>query len=527
MFTTLQSPQSLVVTHELILVDGLCAQIGELIPGALQELVALGQGGNPLQQITQELARRRRQGQPVDTLHLVAHGRPGGFQIGGQWINAASLISQADQLAQWQVGTIALWSCEVGGDHNFVALLEELTGSDVLSSEHTLGRNPQGANWELVSRSGARFEIPFSETARQQASVTLTQAPYIRPWGIDDQVTSNAIKIGTTLIYSFRFSDDIDAGSFTASDLVNAGTATVTFGTITEISPGLFTVEVTPTTSGTIRIAIETGSSILLPSPSAIGVDTTNRIIDDTTVTAGTTPLLLAATRNSFAALKSDGSVITWGDSSSGGNSSTVATLLGTNVVQIFSTGYAFAALKSDGSVITWGNSFYGGNSSTVASSLTSNVVKVFSTGFAFAALKSDGSVITWGDSFYGGNSLAVAANLKNVVQIFSTSSAFAALKSDGSVITWGDSRYGNFGGDSSAIATNLNSVVQIFSNERAFAALKSDGSVVTWGNSTYGGNSSAVAANLNSVVQIFSNGSSFAALKSDGSVITWGTSAM
>ena len=53
MFATLQNPETLVVANELILVDGLCPRIGELIPGALQELVALGQGGNPLRQITQ------------------------------------------------------------------------------------------------------------------------------------------------------------------------------------------------------------------------------------------------------------------------------------------------------------------------------------------------------------------------------------------------------------------------------------------------------------------------------------------
>ncbi|MFM6323029.1 MAG: beta strand repeat-containing protein, partial [Microcystis panniformis] len=36
---------------------------------------------------------------------------------------------------------------------------------------------------------------------------------------------------------------------------------------------------------------------------------------------------------------------------------------------------YAFAALKSDGSVVTWGDSGYGGNSSSVSSQLTSGVV--------------------------------------------------------------------------------------------------------------------------------------------------------
>ncbi|MBA4466696.1 hypothetical protein FHK98_14945, partial [Cylindrospermopsis raciborskii CS-506_A] len=41
---------------------------------------------------------------------------------------------------------------------------------------------------------------------------------------------------------------------------------------------------------------------------------------------------------------------------------------------------YAFAALKSDGSVVTWGSSFYGGDSSSVSSRLTSGVTQIFST---------------------------------------------------------------------------------------------------------------------------------------------------
>ncbi|MFM6672205.1 MAG: hypothetical protein ACKPJO_19070 [Dolichospermum sp.] len=41
---------------------------------------------------------------------------------------------------------------------------------------------------------------------------------------------------------------------------------------------------------------------------------------------------------------------------------------------------YAFAALKSDGSVVTWGDSSYGGDSSSVSSRLTSGVTQIFST---------------------------------------------------------------------------------------------------------------------------------------------------
>jgi hypothetical protein len=118
----------------------------------------------------------------------------------------------------------------------------------------------------------------------------------------------------------------------------------------------------------------------------------------------------------------------------------------------------AFAALKTDGSVITWGNSNKGGNSASVSAKLASGVIKIYCTEASFAALKSDGSVVTWGDADYGGDSSAVASQLTaNVTQILSSSGAFAAIKNDGSVITWGDPTKG---GDSSAVASQLSSGV-------------------------------------------------------------------
>jgi hypothetical protein len=161
---------------------------------------------------------------------------------------------------------------------------------------------------------------------------------------------------------------------------------------------------------------------------------------------------------SAFAALKSDGSVVTWGSSVDGGNSSGVASQLRSGVEQIFSTYSAFAALKSDGSVVTWGESSSGGDSSGVASQLRSGVEQIFSTYSAFAALKSDGSVVTWGTDWGGGNSSGEASQLRSgVEQIFSTYFAFAALKSDGSVVTWGES---SSGGDSRGVASQLTNVV-------------------------------------------------------------------
>lgn len=129
-------------------------------------------------------------------------------------------------------------------------------------------------------------------------------------------------------------------------------------------------------------------------------------------------------------------------------------------VTQVYSTNFGFAALRTDGSVITWGG--YGGDSSAVATQLggTIDVVKIFATNSAFAALRADGSVVTWGYANEGGDSSAVAAQLDgtvDVVSIFASGSAFAALRADGSVVTWGSSLSG---GNSSAVSSQLASGV-------------------------------------------------------------------
>ena len=252
------------------------------------------------------------------------------------------------------------------------------------------------------------------------------------------------------------------------------------------------------------------------------------------TLTSGVTQIY--SNERAFAALKNDGSVVTWGSSSSGGDSISQADRLTAGVIKIFSTSSAFAALKDNGSVVTWGGAFYGGDSSAQADNLKSGVTRIFSTTNAFAALKANGSVITWGNSSYGGDSSAVSDKYTSgavgdkltsgVIQIFSTGSAFAALKADGSVVTWGNRDSGGYTSNEKLTS----GVTQIFSNERAFAALKNDGSVVTWGSSTSGGDSNnwysspSHADKLTSgVSQIFSTERAFAALKADGSVVTWG----
>jgi len=204
-----------------------------------------------------------------------------------------------------------------------------------------------------------------------------------------------------------------------------------------------------------------------------------------------------------FAAIKNNGTVVTWGMSWIGGDSSSVQDEL-TDVTEIYTNSTAFAALKSDGTVVTWGGSEDGGDSSAVQDQLT-NITKIFSLNRAFSALKADGSIVSWGS----GNQFL--SSLTNVVELYSSdnswNNSYAALKSDGTVVT---SKYY----DSSNTLDDIN---EVYSNPWAFAALKNNGTVVTWGYT-----SAMYTLKLTNITKIYSNDDGFAALKNDGTVATW-----
>ncbi|MFM6670425.1 MAG: Calx-beta domain-containing protein, partial [Dolichospermum sp.] len=168
----------------------------------------------------------------------------------------------------------------------------------------------------------------------------------------------------------------------------------------------------------TVALTLAAGTGYEVGSSAVTGTILDNDVVPGTVVRGSIAKSRNDKTRHevgndtAFAALKSDGSVVTWGADWAGGNSSSVSSSLTSGVTQIFSNSWAFAALKSDGSVVTWGNF-------TVSSSLTSGVTQIFSNDLAFAALKSDGSVVTWGYSSHGGNSSSVSSQLTSGVVSF------------------------------------------------------------------------------------------------------------
>jgi len=143
------------IKEQLLLADPGCQTIQALQREALYAAVEIGSAHDPLGWMTQHLRRRQQNGSPVGILHVLAHGRSGAFRLGEKWIDVEALKVHANELASWGVETIALWSCHVGADAGFVALLEELTGAQVLASADWLGRDDGGheqlqlGEWQL------------------------------------------------------------------------------------------------------------------------------------------------------------------------------------------------------------------------------------------------------------------------------------------------------------------------------------------------------------------------------------------
>ncbi|MGS0695673.1 Ig-like domain-containing protein [Shewanella sp. 0m-4] len=226
----------------------------------------------------------------------------------------------------------------------------------------------------------------------------------------------------------------------------------------------------------------------------------------------------LTATSSAFAALKADRTVVSWGAYWEGGNSTPVAEQL-KNVERVIGNEFAFAAIRLDGSVVVWGDARYGGDATSVANELY-DIQDVYGTGLAFSALRKDGKVLAWGLDIRGGDTSKVDSELYNIRRIYSNPYSFAALRKDRTVVAWGGENDG--GVIESTVKPKLVKVEDITSNLRAYAALKDDGTVVAWGFNSFGGDDS-IADSLQNVVQIYANVESFVALRSDGTAIAWG----
>lgn len=192
---------------------------------------------------------------------------------------------------------------------------------------------------------------------------------------------------------------------------------------------------------------------------------------------------ILCSNDFAFVARDSTGGVTTWGDRLYGGDSSKVKRFLHDNVERLYSSRQSFAAVKQNGTIVTWGNNIeLDEHHGVIRLQPGQRVRHVYSTSDAFAALLCDGSVITWGSSRVGGDSTSVSTELSTgVIYIVSNDYAFAALKQNGTVVTWG--MRGKGGNIHRSVQDRLVDVKAIYANDNAsFTAVTSTGKIVSWG---------------------------------------------
>ena len=277
-----------------------------------------------------------------------------------------------------------------------------------------------------------------------------------------------------------------------------------------------------------------------------------------------TNVVAVAAGDSHSMALKSDGSVWTWGRNNYGqiGNAASGDDMNETTPVQVkgvngngylagivdIAIGYNHSmALKTDGTVWAWGRNARGelGNGTTTQSTVPvqvkgesgigylSDAVSIAAGADHSIALKSDGTVWAWGngvDGQLGDGTSGVGVDkstpvqvkgpggngyLTDVVAVAAGYNHSMALKTDGSVWAWGFNIYGQLGDGTNTNRTTpvqvkgpggngyLTDVVAVAAGRYHSMALKTDGSVWAWGYNYYGLIGDGTAANTTTPVQV------------------------
>jgi len=294
-------------------------------------------------------------------------------------------------------------------------------------------------------------------------------------------------------------------------------------------------------------------------------------LIPITTFAGGTNWKSVANGGDFAAAIKTDGTLWTWGVNQGGklgnlsaGGATPVTTFAGgTNWKYVECANNTVVAIKTDGTLWTWGSN-YGGQLGNNTTSQRNTPVTTFAGGTnwksasawgnTMAAIKTDGTLWTWGSN--GGNlgtndtitrstPVTTFAGGTNWKSIAVGNGHMVAIKTDGSLWTWGLNTSGQLGTNDVFYRTtpvttfaggnNWKSIDRARGAGNQTAAIKTDGTLWVWGNGSNGLLGINDATNRSTPVTTFAGGTNWkqvacglgimAAVKTDGTLWTWGRS--
>jgi alpha-tubulin suppressor-like RCC1 family protein len=297
---------------------------------------------------------------------------------------------------------------------------------------------------------------------------------------------------------------------------------------------------------------------------------TTNRLTPVTTFAGGTNWKQISCGEYNTAAIKTDGTLWVWGDNTRGqlginqfGNATHRTTPVttfagGTNWKQV-SCGLEYtAAIKTDGTLWTWGYNYYGelGTNNGIWRSTPvttfaggTNWKQVFAAknSSVVGAIKTDGTLWTWGRNSYGqlGNNtttnrstpVTTFAGGTNWKQVSIGNKSIAAIKTDGTLWTWGINQGGQLGDNTTIMRSTPVTTFAGGTNWKQVeiaghtSAIKTDGTLWNWGWEPLATND---AISRSTPVTTFAGGTNWkqvacggyntAAIKTDGTLWVWGS---
>jgi alpha-tubulin suppressor-like RCC1 family protein len=277
--------------------------------------------------------------------------------------------------------------------------------------------------------------------------------------------------------------------------------------------------------------------------------DTTARSSPVQTVSAGTNWKQISSLTQLMAAIKTDGTLWLWGlggngqlgIGSVGQRSSPVQTVAaGTNWKQVSVGATWVTAIKTDGSLWTWGfngDGQLGDNTQTERNSPVQTISagtnwKVVSAGADAhtSAIKTDGTLWLWGRNEYGqlGINNTSTSRVSSPVQTItggtnwkhvSTGRGYtAAIKTDGTLWTWGRNDVGQLGDNTRTSRSSPVQTIAAGNNWRLLAsgaynttaAIKTDGTLWVWGANGFGQLGDTTTNSKSSPVQTVAGGTNW-----------------